>query len=263
MKKRYILLGFILLAAAGLLAWHLLRGKEEKEDETWARIEEIGVLRVGLDPSYPPFEDMDEGNRQIFGYDVDLAREIGRRLDVEVEFVLAGFDGLYDALQMGKFDVIISALPYDPRLTQDVRYSVSYFNAGQVLVVREGEAEISSVDGLAGKRLAVELGSTGDLESRRLERYLDALSLQPLPTPLDALWALKNGEVNAALVDSISAYHFIKHEGAVRIIGEPVVDESYVLAVRHKSITLWETLNSAILEMREDGTLEALRDKWL
>ncbi|MFB0545614.1 MAG: transporter substrate-binding domain-containing protein, partial [Anaerolineae bacterium] len=184
MKKRYILLGFILLAVAGLLAWHLLRGKEEKEDETWARIEEIGVLRVGLDPSYPPFEDMDEGNRQIFGYDVDLAQEIGRRLDVEVEFVLAGFDGLYDALQMGKFDVIISALPYDPRLTQDVRYTVSYFNAGQVLVVREDEAEISNVDGLAAKRLAVELGSTGDLESRRLERYLDALSLQPLPTPL-------------------------------------------------------------------------------
>lgn len=263
LKKRYILLGFILLVAAGLLAWYLLGGRGEKVDETWARIEEIGVLRVGLDPSYPPFEDMDEDSGQIFGYDVDLAWEIGRRLGVEVEFVLAGFDGLYDALQMGKFEAIISAIPYDPRLTEDVRYTVSYFNAGQVLVVRENESEISNVDGLAAKRLAVELGSSGDLEARRLEKYLDDLSLQPLPTPLDALWALKNGEVDAALVDSISTYRFIKHEGGVRIVGEPVVDESYVVAVRHKSTTLWKVLNSVILEMREDGTLEALRDKWL
>ncbi len=266
-QLRYIVaIAIIVLVLVGLAAW-MLWGGREKEDRTLERIEASGVMRVGLDPSYPPFENMDDDNGQLFGYDVDLARQIGARLEVEVEFVVVGFDGLYDALRTNKFDAIISGLPYDPLLTQDVRYTVSYFNAGQVLVVREDENEIESVDDLAHKSLAVELGSDGDLEGRQLLKRLEGLSLQPLPTPLDALWALRqatpHGQADAALVDAISAHHFIKCEGGVRIVGEPVVDGSYVIAVRYNSVALWSALNQVIQEMRGDGTLDALRDQWL
>lgn len=253
-------LGAVLLTVFALA--FLIKGGE-KEDKAWAFIQEKGMLRVGLDPSYPPFEDVNQETGEISGYDVELAREIGRRMGVEVEFVVAGFDGLYDALRARRFEAIISALPYDPRLTQDVRYTVPYFDAGQVLVVREKETEIKGLSDLAGKKLAVELGSTGDLEARRLQRQMEGLDLRPLPTPLDALWALKNGEVEAALVDSISAYHFIKYESGARICNPPVVSEPYVVAVHRESAVLWTAINSALLEMEADGTLDALRDKWL
>ncbi len=252
----------VVLILAALAAW-MLWGRREKEDRTLERIRLSGVMRVGLDPSYPPFENMDDASGQLFGYDIDLAQEIGERLEVEVEFVVVGFDGLYDALRADKFDAIVSGLPYDPLLTQDVRYTTSYFNAGQMLVVREDENGIESVDDLAHKSLAVELGSDGDLEGRQLTKRLEGLSLQPLPTPLDALWALKNGQADAALVDAISACHFIKYEGEVRLVGEPVVDGSYVIAVRYNSVALWSALNQVLQDMREDGTLDALRDKWL
>jgi polar amino acid transport system substrate-binding protein len=237
-------------------------GREEEKDHTWAVIQQTGVLRVGMDASYPPFEEIDETTGELRGYDVELAREIGRRLDLEVQFVNIGFDGLYDALIAKKVDAVISALPYDPLRTQDVFYTVSYFNAGLVLVVGEDEAEIESVDDLSGRTLGVEWGSESDAQGRRLVKRLDGLTLHSYPTPLDTLWGLKNGEVEAVLVDAVSAHHFIKHEGAVKIVGEPMTDESYVIAVGPTSTELLSVLNAVLLTLRDDGTLIRLRDKW-
>jgi polar amino acid transport system substrate-binding protein len=259
---RHILLPLAIgLSMVGLGVGYWL-GREEEKDHTWAVIQQTSVLRVGMDASYPPFEEIDETTGELRGYDVELAREIGRRLDLEVQFVNIGFDGLYDALIAKKVDAVISALPYDPLRTQDVFYTVSYFNAGLVLVVDEGETEIESINDLSGRTLGVEWGSDSDVQGRGLVKRLDGLTLYPYPTPLDTLWGLKNGEVEAVLVDTVSAHHFIKHEGAVKIVGEPVTDESYVIAVGPTSTELLSVLNAALLALRDDGTLIRLRDEW-
>ena len=259
---RHILLSLVIvLIVVGLGVWYWL-GQEKEKDHTWAVIQQTGVLKVGMDASYPPFEEIDETTGELRGYDVELAREIGRRLDLEVQFANIGFDGLYDALIAKKVDAVISALPYDPLRTQDVFYTVSYFNAGLVLVVGEDETEIESVDDLSGRMLGVEWGSESDAQGRSLIKRLDGLTLHPYPTPLDTLWGLKNGEVEAVLVDAVSAHHFIKHEGAVKIAGEPVTDESYVIAVGPTSTELLSALNAVLLALRDDGTLVRLRDEW-
>jgi polar amino acid transport system substrate-binding protein len=261
-RARSVLLLLVIgLSVVGLGAWYWL-GREEEKDHTWAVIQQTGVLRVGMDASYPPFEEIDETTGELRGYDVEMAREIGRRLDLEVQFVNIGFDGLYDALTAKKVDAVISALPYDPLRTQDVFYTVSYFNAGLVLVVGEGETEIQSVDDLSSRTLGVEWGSDSDAQGRRLIKRLDGLTLYPYPTPLDTLWGLKNGEVDAVLVDAVSAYHFMKHEGAAKIVGQPVTDESYVIAVGPTSTELLSALNATLLALRDDGTLIRLRDRW-
>lgn len=261
MPTRYILFLMFGLVAIGLGIGYWF-GRQREKDHTWAVIQQTGVLRVGMDASYPPFEEIDETTGEFRGYDVELAREIGRRLGLEVQFINIGFDGLYDALIAKKVDAVISALPYDPLRTQDVFYTMSYFNAGLVLVVGEGETEIESVDDLSGRTLGVEWGSESDAQGRRLVKQLDGLTLRPYPAPLDALWGLKNGEVEAVLVDAVSAYHFIKYEGAVKIVGEPVTDESYVIAVGPTSTELLSALNAVLLTLRDDGTLIRLREKW-
>jgi ABC-type amino acid transport substrate-binding protein len=252
------------LAATGLGVWWLLADNPaRREDRTLKRVQQKKLLRVGLDASYPPFENIDEETKEIFGLDVDLAREIGRRLDAEVEIVNISFDGLYDALTADKVDALVSGLPYDDRMTEDVAYSIAYFNAGQVLVVRQDNATIEETRDLAGRSLAVEWGSTADMEARELAKKLPDLALKLYPSAQDALAALQGGESDAALVDAISAYQFIGQEGDLEAVGRPLTEELYVIAVRPQSRKLLSQINGILLEMREDGTLETLQVKWL
>jgi ABC-type amino acid transport substrate-binding protein len=251
----------ILALVAIALAWLVLARLGGEEDETWARIQGEGVMRVGMDASWPPFEFVDDDG-QIVGLDVDLTQAIGQRLGVKVEFVNVGFDNLYDALYVGRFDAIVSALPYDPLLYGDVAYSISYFNAGQVLVARADESEISEPKDLSGKRLGVELGSEGDAVGRQLQKKTEGLSLQTYMAPQDVLQALRESQVEAAIVDAVSAYQFIATEGGVQVVGGPLTDELYVIAVRLDSPLLLKAINKALVEMREDGMLERLQEKW-
>ncbi len=260
-RRSFLLLVLGLALVAGLAIWCISARLGGEEDETWARIRREGLMRVGMDASWPPFEFVDDDG-QIVGLDVDLALAIGQRLGVEVELVNVGFDSLYDALYAGRFDAIISALPYDPLLLGDVAYSISYFNAGQVLVVRDDETGINETDDLSGKRVGVEWGSEGDVVGRRLQERVEGLSLQTYIAPQDVLRALKGGGVEAAIVDAVSAYQFIVAEGGVQVVGDPLTDELYVVAVRLDSPLLLRAINEALVEMREVGTLERIQAKW-
>ena len=270
LKSSRVLWAILALAAVAMVAWFVLAQWGQEEDETWARIQREGLMRVGMDASWPPFEYIDGPTGQIVGLDVDLARAIGQRLGVEVELVNVGFDSLYDALYVGRFDAIVSALPYDPLLYADVAYSISYFNAGQVLVVRADETEvsesanqrISETNDLSGKKLGVEWGSEGDVIGRRLQRKIEDLSLENYMAPQDVLRALKEGGVEAAIVDAVSVYQFIATEGGVQVVGDPLTDELYVIAVQLDSPLLLRAINEALVEMREDGTMERLQEKW-
>lgn len=252
----------VLVVGVALLVWQVGRGGGQL-DRAWQRIQADGRIRVGIDPSYPPFEQLNEETGDLAGYDVDLAREIGRRLTLGVDFVLVGFDSLYDAVQTGKVDVVISGMPYDPNWTEDVDFGMWYFNAGQFLVVRQDESAISSVRDLIHRNLGVELGTTGDLEARRLQKQVDDIHLSPYPTSTAALSALESGEIDAALVDAISAYLFIAQGGHVRMLDDAVLDESYAAVTARKSRQLRAAIDAAILEIKTDGYLDALRDKWL
>jgi len=261
-RLRWLGLGLLLVILAGVGLLWLLRGGE-RVDQAWQRMKAEGTLRVGLDASYPPFEWLDEATGEMKGYDIDLAREMGRRLGVQVTFVNIGFDSLYDAVRSGKVDAVVSGVPYDPTMTESVSYGAWYFNAGQFLVVRTGDTRIKSVNDLPSHNLGVELGSTGDLEARRLQGRIRGLQLATYPTAEDALKALVDEKVDTALVDAVSAYVFMAHGGRVTLVGDAVLDESYAVVTNRKSAQLRTAVDAVIMGMRGDGFLDSLRDKWL
>ncbi len=251
---------FALVGLAGIILMALSLGGVigRQRNETWSRIQREGVMRVGLDPSFPPFE-VDTGG-EIVGYDVELARALAERWGVDVQFVPISFDGLIDGLLAEQYDLIISAFPYDPRLTQDVAYSEAYFNAGQVLVVPENEETITRVRDLAGRRLAVEWGSGGDLEARRLAEQFADLEVLPLETPMAALDAVRAGQADAALVDAVSAYGYLGEYAGLQIVGEPLTDERYIIVVRPESRQFLHEIDVALDDFREAGFFQQLRD---
>lgn len=247
-------------------------------DLTWQRIQGQGVMRVGMEANWVPFEYVD-GAGQLTGFDVELARALGQRLGLEVQFYpTLSFDGLYDALSAGQVDVVISAVVVDVGRSADFAYSTPYFDAGQVLVVAlDGRDDVDEMQDLDGRVLAVELGSDGDAVARRWARRLTAMSLLHTDSATAALDAVAAGRAAAALTDRATALMALKVyrrrrtmdagrlAGAadLRIGGAPVTAEQYAAVVLKESGELLRALNDALDDMRRAGALGELERKWL
>jgi ABC-type amino acid transport substrate-binding protein len=246
------------------IAWSLsllvtCTGRPDTLEEIRAR----GTLYIGLDPSYPPFEALDpEG--ELFGLDVDLGRELAGRLGVEASYVLVGYDGLYDALAVGRTDVLVSALVVEPGRTEDVAYSTSYFDAGLVLVVPSNRMqELAEMRDLDGRTVAVEYAAEADVQARRWARRLADLTVLPLPTADDALAAVLAGTADAALVDGISARLYTREQPDLTLSAELVTSEPYSVVVRAEDRSLLRAVNAALEQMAAEGRLEAMLKRWL
>jgi len=253
---RHILVNIAIGAAIIMIATLVWLGQQRAPDRYLEGILANGVLRVGVDPSYPPFESVTEG--KIEGYDAELARAIAADLGVRVEFVPLALDTLYDALVAEKVDMLISALPFVYERQRGVRYSISYFQAGQMLVVRPEETRIVSIMDLKGKRVGVELGSTADTEVRRLARTSIAdMSLNSsYQTPGEALDVLVRGELDAAITDNTSTQAYERaHPGAITTLSPPLTDEPYVVAMPVRANGLAGKVNATIGRLRESGEL--------
>jgi polar amino acid transport system substrate-binding protein len=232
-----------------------------REDAAWQRIREQGVLRVGLDPTYPPFETADDG--ALRGIDVDLARALGNELGLDVEFVYFGYDGLYDALATEQADVLISALVIRVEQTGDFAYSEPYFNAGQILIVPGEENGLSQMTDLDGQTLSVELGAQGHVVATEWENRLPNLSVEPYNTPEAALDAVVSGQADAVLIDAVSGRLFLANEPTLKIVGEPVTVEPYAMVVRKENERLLDELNGALAQIEESGQLADIINRWM
>jgi len=160
--------------------------------------------------------------------------------------------------------VLISALVIMPERTQDVAYTDSYFDAGQVLVVGEG-SPVGTMGDLGGRVLAVELGSLGHVEARARQRRLPDMTIVTHDSIDAALAAVAAGRADAALVDSVSARLYLRDhpDAGLAYLKEPVTSEPFALAVRIEERTLQRHLNQSLRTLREDGRLEQIVSRWL
>lgn len=249
------------LLAALLLALFILRiALGGEEDASLQRVQQAGVLIVAFDASYPPFETTD-GQGNFSGFDAGLAQEIARRLGVQAQFANISFDSLYDALTGRKADVVISGLRYEAERTRDVFYTISYFDAGQALVVRAA-SPISKTADLAGRRVAVELASEGEIEAQKLAAKTAGMQLQEYANPADELVALRDGAVDALVTDHVTALEMIKNQADLRLLAPPFAPDPLVVAGHIEDRTLMSEVNRIIKALRDDGTLERLAQQW-
>jgi ABC-type amino acid transport substrate-binding protein len=230
--------------------------------DTLQEIQDRGALYIGLDPSYPPFEAL-APDGELYGLDVDLGSELAQRLGVESHFVLVGYDGLYDALLVRQVDVLISALVVEPGRMDDVAYSIVYFDAGLALVApADGQDDIGGMRDLAGRTLAVEYATEGDVAARRWARRLGDLSVLPLTTADEALAAVGAGEADAALVDGISGRLYVREHPELALVPELVTSAPYAAAVRADDRPLLRAVDEALETMAAEGALEAILERY-
>ncbi len=225
-------------------------------------MQETGVLRIGIDPSFPPFL-VDDGKGNLSGFDIALAGRLAAEWGLKIEYVYTGYDGLYDALSANQFDMILSALPYNPGRTQDVLFTHSYFDDGPVLVVPGSDNSTAAVSALSGRTVAVELGSGGDAYARVWRRPF-GLDVRSFGTAAEALLAVQQGQAAGAIVEPIAFYDFGRANPApgLKMVGKPLRTEYYVMAVRKDAPVLLQQIDAIIDRMKEDGSLQELQRRW-
>jgi ABC-type amino acid transport substrate-binding protein len=262
---QYALLGVMALSV--LLLPDLIGLFNQPVDEAWGRVGQSGVIKFAINPTYMPFDGLGS-HGDFFGIDVDIAHEIARRLGKRAEFVIAGYDSLYDVLRVGQADATISALPIDPGKLGLWTYSEPYFEAGQVMVVKPARSGQDSLSQSVLNQtwqvssLAVEYGSDADAAARYLARRQAGVEIKYTQSARDALKAVDNGWVDAAIVDGVSAKQLLPKHPALQIV-EQVTSDPYAIAVWGESTQLREAINAKLAEMKQDRTLHRSVEEWM
>ncbi|RME48883.1 MAG: hypothetical protein D6796_05685, partial [Caldilineae bacterium] len=220
--------------------------------------EALGVIKVGTNAEYPPFESVDESGN-IIGFDIELMNAIAEAAGFEVEFVNTRWDGIFVALASGEFDAVISAATITEERKQTVDFSDPYFNAGQMIAVKQG-SDIQGPDDLNGKRVGVQLGTTGDIwvsenTTAEVVRY-DEITL--------AFQALAQGDVDAVVNDGPTSADIIRAnpEMGVTLVGEPFTEELYGIAVRKDRPDILAAINEGLAAVKASGKYDEIYNKW-
>lgn len=224
-----------------------------------------GVLTVGSDIAYPPFEYTDEKTGKYTGFDIDLMNAIGQRMGLEVKFVNTAWDGIIPGLLAKKYDVICSAMTITEERAKQVDFSESYFTARQVIILRADDTSINSKDDLAGKTVAVQQGTTGDFAAMKLvEEKGIKFEIKRFEGTPEALMAIQKGDADAAIIDNFVAYEAVKkNPDSYRIVEDPEFEpEYYGIAVHKDNPELLKAINKALEEIKKDGTYDKIYEKW-
>lgn len=233
--------------------------KEKKDTE----IETItpGVLTVGSDVAFPPFEFEDEKTQEIVGFDVDLIKEIGKRIGLQVKIQPAAFDTIIQALNARKFDCVVSAMTITDERKKQVDFSDPYIDSNQSLAVKSG-SPIKSVEDLKGKVVGVQRGTTGELKAQEIKEKYGIKEVKSYDDTLMAFEDLKAGRIDAVINDYPVTAYLVKKDPSFKIVTEIPTGEKYGIAVRKDSKALLKAINKALADMKKDGTYEKIYNKW-
>lgn len=220
---------------------------------------ELLKIRVATDATWPPFEIVDEATKEIVGYDIDLFNAIAEKANLEIEFINTPFDSVLSGMGTCQFDAAISAMTITDERKQSFDFSDPYINAGQVVVVQFA-SDITSKDGLVGKVVGAQLGTTGEIEAKAIANT----TVKPYDTVDLAFLDLANGQIDAVIADYPTALGFVgKSPDKIKAVGEVFTDESYGIAVCKGNTELVTRINEALKQLVEEGKLVELEKKWL
>ncbi len=222
-------------------------------------IRDAGVLRVGTEGVYAPFSYHDPATNALVGYDVDVARAVGEKLGVRVEFVETPWDSIFAALEANRFDIVANQVTINPERQAKYDLSQPYTVGEGVIVTRADDNSITTLDDIRGKTAAENATSNWSQIARDAGANVEAVE-----GFTQAITLLNQGRVDVVVNDSIAVYAYLAETGdkSVKIAGTVGEKSEQGFAARKNSGLLPE-LNGALDELRADGTLTEISQKYL
>ncbi|MFD1957286.1 transporter substrate-binding domain-containing protein [Paenibacillus thailandensis] len=227
------------------------------------QIKANGKLKVGLMGTYAPYNFLNE-NKELDGFDVDIAKEVAKRLGVEAEFVTQDWSGMIAGLQAKKFDAVVSQMTITDERKQQMDFSDPYITNQVKIIVKEDNGSITKVEDFKGKNIGVGLGTNDETYLRtELMPKVGDFTIKTYDDVILSLADLNNGRIDATINNIYALKPIIEENGyKIKAVGEPIKSDQAGIAVRKNNPELVEALNNALQEMKDDGTYAEIFKKW-
>ncbi len=245
------------LAGAALAAC----GSGDSSDDLLAELKDKGVMRVANTQANPPWNFVD-GSKGVAGYDVDVAREVARRIGVdEVEFLPGTFENFIPGVQSDRFDIVISGQTITPERKEEVGFSRPYQINGTGILVAESNASIQGEEDLGDKTIAVTAGTTNEEQVR--EDFPEA-EVKTYKNATLALGDVADGRADACVVSRFQGTFLVEQNDLpIKAVGGIVDAEVNAMTFKKGQSELKAAVDKALNSMIEDGTLTRISRKWL
>ncbi len=260
--KKHIIVAASLMIAAVVFSLGSCAKTGASKDESLKKVMDKKVLVLGLDDAFPPMGFRDENN-EIVGYDIDLAREVTKRLGVELVCQPIDWNAKEQELNTGKIDCIWNGLTMTAEREEAMTFTKPYLKNAQVLVVR-ADSPVAALADLKGKSVGLQAGSSA---ANALEASADLkASLKGVVEFKDNLTALMDLEakgVDAVVMDLIVANDNIARSGKpYRVLAESLSPENYGVGFRKADLALAGKVQETLDAMAKDGTIAQISTKW-
>ena len=215
-----------------------------------------GKLIMATNAEFPPYEYYE--GEEIVGIDAEIAGAIADELGLELQIEDMAFDAIVTAVTSGKADIGAAGMTVTPDREKNVNFTDTYAQASQVVIVTK-DSDIATPDDLKGKRIGVQLGTTGDqfsgdVEDATVERYNKGF---------EAVQSLLSDKIDAVVIDEQPAKVFVEENEGLKILDDHFTDEEYAIAVSKDNTELTEKINAAIKSLKESGKLDEIVGKYI
>ena len=216
-----------------------------------------GKLVVATNAYFPPYEYY-EGS-EIVGIDVEVAKAIGEKLGLEVEVQDMEFDSIITSVSTGKADIGLAGITVTPDREKNVSFTDSYATGIQSVIVKE-DSPIKTIDDLKGKKMGVQLSTTGDIYA---SDDFGEENVEKFSKGNDAVLALAQGKIDAVIIDNQPALSFVESTKGLKILDTQYAEEEYAICVAKGNDQLLEAVNGVLAELKADGTIQYILDKYI
>ena len=264
-KKKWMLAG---IAAVALFVSAC--GTSTKEDATSIEggdllqsVQDAGVLKVGVMGTYQPYNFLNE-DKEMDGFDADIAKEIAKGLDVDIEFVSQEFSGMIAGLQTGKFDMVASQMTITDDRKKEMLFSDPYITNQVKVIVKDDNTEITSVEDFVGKDIGVGLGTNDETYLRNeLMPEVGEFNIRTYDDVITSLKDLDSGRIDATINNMYALKPIIEANGLkIKAVGEPIKSDQAGIAVQLGNEPFIEEVNTILADIKADGTYDEIFMKW-
>lgn len=255
-RKLAVLIALVLIAVLNIGC------KAHSSEKTYEEMKANGKFVVGLDDNFPPMGFIDEKG-ELSGFDIDLAKEVGKRINLEVEFKPIEWDGVVMSLINKDIDVIWNGLTITEERKEKIDFSKAYLKNQQIIVVKE-DSPIKNRADLKGKIVGAQLESSSANAIDKDQAFKESLEDTTFyGTNTEAFMDLKIGRIEGLVVDEILARYYIsKSEVSYRILEDNLGEEAYGIGFRKGESEFIKAVNDALEEIKKDGTGKQISEKW-